>query len=318
MTNEIILMNQTEIQQLNSLDSYAKSFIEYLDTTPKTIESYRKNLKQLFNYFEEMEITLPKREDIISYRKHLENSGYKATTIQSYINTAKQFFKWTSYAGIYEDIASGVKNEKVRKIHRKDSISQTEIEDMISLYAGKEDLESIRNLAIIILESTCGLRCVEIERSNIEDFMTISGTPVLMIQGKGHSSKDDFIKLSNPAERILRKYLALRKSKDPNEALFISFSDRNKGERLTTRSISRIIKNSMLECGIDSERKTAHSLRHYFIMEQVRAGIPLLEIQASARHSDLRTTENYFDEFNKLEANKTTNLFNDKFENINL
>ena len=313
MKNEIILMNQTEIQLLNNLESYSASFIEYLDTTPKTIESYRKNLKQLFNFFEEMEITLPKREDIISYRKHLKNSGYKETTIQSYINTAKQFFKWTSYAGIYEDIASGVKNERVRNIHRKASISEGEFEDIISLYAGKEDLESLRNLSIILLESTCGLRSIEIERSNIEDLQTISGIPVLMIQGKGHASKDDFIKLTIPAERTIRKYLALREYQSPSEALFISLSDRNQNERLTTRSISRIVKNSLLKCGIDDEKKTSHSLRHYFVNEQVKAGIPLPEIQASARHSDIRTTMIYIDECNKLQS-KSSDLFNKKLE----
>ena len=315
MTNEIILMNQTEIQMMNSLEDYATSFIDYLDSTPKTIESYKKNLKQFFLYLQEMEISLPKREDIISYRKHLKNSGYKETTIQAYINTTKQFFKWTSYAGIYEDIASGVKNEKVKNIHRKDSISEAEFEDIISLYAGREDIESLRNLSIILLEGTCGLRCIEIERSNIEDFKTISGTPVLMIQGKGHSSKDDFVKLTIPAEKIIRKYLALRTEKNSSDPLFISLSDRNQNQRLTTRSISRIIKNSLLECGINEERKTAHSLRHYFVNEQVKEGLPLTEIQANARHSDIRITMIYIDENKKLES-KASDLFNRKLQGL--
>ncbi len=315
MTNEIILMKETEIQMINSLEDYASSFIDYLDTTPKTIESYKKNLKQFFIYLQEMEIQHPTRQDIISYRKYLKNSGYKETTIQAYINTTKQFFKWTAYAGIYEDIASSVKNECVKNIHRKDSLSEGEFEDIISLYTERNDIEALRNLSIILLEGTCGLRCIEIERSNIEDFTTISGTSVLMIQGKGHSFKDDFVKLPIPAEKILRKYLALRTDKKPSDPLFISLSDRNQNQRLTTRSISRIIKNSLLEVGINEERKTAHSLRHYFIMEQVRAGIPLLEIQASARHSNLRTTENYFDEFNKLQS-KASDLFNNKLQGL--
>ena len=136
-----------------------------------------------------------------------------------------------------------------------------------------------------------------------------------MIQGKGHNSKDDFVKLTIPAERILRKYLSLRTSKNPSEALFISLSDRNFNERLTTRSISRIVKDSLLKCGIDDEKKTSHSLRHYFVNEQVKEGIPLPEIQASARHNDIRTTMIYIDEVNKLN-NKASDLFNKKLEGI--
>ncbi len=315
MTYETILMNQTEIQKLNTLKDYSSSFIDYLDSTPKTIESYRKNLKQFFLYLQEMEIQAPKREDIISYKRFLKNSGYKETTIQAYINTLKQFFKWASYMGLYEDITLNVKNERVKNIHRKDSLSEAEFEDMISLYAGKNDIEALRNLSIILLEGTCGLRCIEIERSNIEDFTTISGTSVLMIQGKGRTSKDDFVKLTIPAEKILRKYLALRPEKNSSDPLFISLSDRNQNQRLTTRSISRIIKNSLLEAGINEERKTAHSLRHYFVNEQVKADIPLNEIQASARHSDIRTTMIYIDENNKLK-NKASDLFNNKLKGL--
>ena len=109
--------------------------------------------------------------------------------------------------------------------------------------------------------------------------------------------------------------MSLRTEKNSSDPLFISLSDRNQNQRLTTRSISRIIKNSLLECGINEERKTAHSLRHYFVNEQVKEGLPLTEIQANARHSDIRTTMIYIDENKKLES-KASDLFNRKLQGL--
>lgn len=314
MTNQLILINQTEIQKMNNLEDYAISFIEYLDSTTKTIESYRKNLKQFFIYLREMQIYNPKREDLIQYRKHLENAGYKATTIQAYINTIKQFFKWTAYQNYYDDIASDIKNEKVKNIHRKDSLSKAQFKELINLYIGKEDIESLRNLSIILLEGVCGLRGIEVERSNIEDLKNIAGTSVLMIQGKGQQEKNDFVKLPEFVEKTIRKYISLRESKKPSEALFVSLSDRNFNERLTTRSLSRIVKESMKEIGLDDERLTAHSLRHSTAMTLISCGATIQEVQSTLRHADIRTTMIYLDEMNKLESNSTNKIMNAYFE----
>lgn len=42
-------------------------FILYLDASPKTIDTYTKAVRQLFNYFSFNGITKPKRGDILAY-----------------------------------------------------------------------------------------------------------------------------------------------------------------------------------------------------------------------------------------------------------
>lgn len=61
-------------------------FVNYLDTSPKTVETYTKALRQLFNYFSFRGIKQPQRED-------LKASWHKPTTVQNYITAAKLFFK---------------------------------------------------------------------------------------------------------------------------------------------------------------------------------------------------------------------------------
>ena len=72
--------------------------------------------------------------------------------------------------------------------------------------------------------------------------------------------------------------------------LFISHSDRNYGERLTTRSISRIVKDRLQASGLDDRRLTAHSLRHTAVTFSLIGGASIQEAQTLARHSDINTT----------------------------
>ena len=58
--------------------------------------------------------------------------------------------------------------------------------------------------------------------------------------------------------RLMRK----KKQRNPKAPLFGSIAHRNSGERMTTRSISRTAKERLIAVGLDSDRLTAHSLRH--------------------------------------------------------
>ena len=115
----------------------------------------------------------------------------------------------------------------------------------------------------------------------------------LFVQGKGRTDKSEIVKVSDQVERLIRAYLAERGEQDPKAPLFASLSDRNNGGRLTTNSISRIVKNRLRACGLDSDRLTAHSLRHTGITLALLHGSTLAEAQQMARHSSINTTMIY-------------------------
>jgi integrase/recombinase XerD len=98
------------------------------------------------------------------------------------------------------------------------------------------------------------------------------------------------------------EYLKCRasKSKKEKDPLFMSHSDRNYGGRLTTRSISRIVKDNLRRVGIDSHRLTAHSLRHTAITLALQAGASIQEAQALGRHANINTTMIYAHNINRI------------------
>ena len=62
---------------------------------------------------------------------------------------------------------------------------------------------------------------------------------------------------------------------------------------MTTRAISGIAKAHMVEAGYNSDKLTAHSLRHTAVTLSLLAGKPLEEVQQFARHANMATTMIY-------------------------
>ena len=76
------------------------------------------------------------------------------------------------------------------------------------------------------------------------------------------------------------------------DVLFVSTSNNNKGQRLTTRSISGIVKKRLKAAGYTSNRLTAHSLHTAGTLNLMNGGT-LEETQQLLRHSNINTTMIY-------------------------
>lgn len=267
-------------------------YINYLDTSPKTVETYAKALRRLFNFFALNGITQPRREDIIAYREALEAEGLKPTTRQNYITAARIFFKWTAQEGLYHNIADHIKGAKINRDHKKDYLTSRQVKEVLDGIE-RDTEQGLRDYAIFVLMVTGGLRTIEVTRANIEDLRPAGESIVLYIQGKGREEKTEFIKISPPVEKAIRAYLEARGEAEQSAPLFVSLSNNNRGSRLSTRTISGIIKTRLQEAGYNSERLTAHSLRHTAVTLSLLAGKDLAEVQQFARHSNIATTMIY-------------------------
>lgn len=267
-------------------------FIAYLDTTPKTIETYTKALRQLFSYFSLNGIRKPQREDIIAFREELKASGHKPTTIQNYITATKLFFSWTAQEGYYPNIADHLKGAKLDREHKKDYLTSRQVKEVLESIE-RDSLQGLRDYAILTLMVTGGLRDIEVSRADIGDLRTAGENTVLYVQGKGRQEKTEYVKISLPVEKAIRAYLKARGDTGEEEPLFTSLSNNSKGKRLTTRSISGTVKNRLKEAGYNSERLTAHSLRHTAVTLSLLAGKDITEVQQFARHANIATTMIY-------------------------
>ena len=292
MSNIQVINSNTAIaEQTRGADLFSR-FINYLDAKPKTVETYTRALRQLFNYFSFNGIRQPQREDIIAFREELQASGHKPTTIQNYITATKLFFSWTSQEGLYPNVAEHLKGAKLNRDHKKDYLTSRQVKEVLENIE-RDSLKGLRDYAILTLMVTGGLRDIEVARADIGDLRTAGESTVLYIQGKGRDEKTDYVKISPQVERAIRAYLTARGTTDDTEPLFTSTSNNNSGKRITTRSISGIVKERLKKAGYDSPRLTAHSLRHTAVTLSLLAGRELAEVQQFARHANIATTMIY-------------------------
>lgn len=266
-------------------------FIAFIDAKPRTIETYTRAIRQLFNYFSFKGIIQPQRADIIAFRDELKND-HKATTVQNYITATRLFFQWTAQEGLYPNIADHIKGATISKEHKKDYLTSKQVKAILNSI-DRGTIQGLRDYAILALMITGGLRTIEVSRSNIEDLRAVGDSTALYIQGKGKDEKTEYIKIQPQVEEAIREYLKALGTTDQTQPLFTSTSNNSKGERLTTRSISGIVKKRLQEAGYNSDRLTAHSLRHTAVTLSLLGGNSLQEVQQFARHANITTTQIY-------------------------
>lgn len=288
---QVLSKNETAQTQTIETEIFRR-FINYLDASERTVDTYTKAIRQLFNYFSFNGITTPQRKDILAYKEDLKKSGHKPTTIQNYITACKIFFKWTASEGLYPNIADRIKGVKLSREHKKDYLTSLQVKDILESI-DRENIKGLRDYAILLLMVTGGLRTVEIVRANIEDLRTVGDFTVLYVQGKGKTEKTEYIKVAPPVEKAVRMYLSFRETAEETEPLFVSLSNNNKGTRLTVRSVSGMVKERFKNAGYNNSRLTAHSLRHTAVTLSLLAGKDLAEVQQFARHADISTTMVY-------------------------
>lgn len=289
--NELNNFNQNNVIESKRIDNtLLKRFLEYLDASKKTVQTYTRALRQFFKFLYENNITQPQRTDVLAFRDNLKDKGRKPTTIKSYIVAVRLFFQWTNQEGLYPNIAEKIKGAKLDQAHKKDYLTTEQIKDVLN----NIDISTVtgaRDYAIISLMVTGGLRTIEVSRADMEDIRNVGDSPALYIQGKGREEKTEYVKLPLQVFKAIGRYREMLDKQ--HEVLFTSTSNNNKGQRLTTRSISGIVKKRLKEAGYTSDRLTAHSLRHTAGTLNLMNGGSLEETQQLLRHSNINTTMIY-------------------------
>lgn len=263
-------------------------FVAYLDASPKTVQTYTRAIRQFAKYTALNGLRRPTREDVLAYREWLKED-HKPTTVQNYITAVRLFFQWTEEEGLYPNIADHVKGAKLDRNHKKDYLTSRQVKKVLET-AKEDSIQGLRDYAILALMFTGGLRTIEVSRANIEDLRTAGDNVVLYVQGKGHEEKTDYVKLMPEVEDAIRAYLKARGAKDTTEPLFTSTSNNSKGQRISTRTVSGIVKEALVDAGYNSDKLTAHSTRHTAVTLALMGGESLEEVQQFARHKNIATT----------------------------
>ena len=101
----LLPQNEWDGISLNNVSSWRNliaRYIETLDAKPTTIDLYKKALQYFIDWLDD---DGPKREDILNYRKTLQEQGLKANTINAYITSIRRFFSWLEAEKIYPEVS---------------------------------------------------------------------------------------------------------------------------------------------------------------------------------------------------------------------
>lgn len=268
------------------------TFVAHQDVKESSRNLYARQMKLFFEWVEETGRLIKDltQIDLLAYKDYLLlDKKLSPLSVGSYLTSLRKFYEWAEAFKIYPNIAKGVKTPKRKQEFIKQHLTEEKSGELLEHF--KET--SLRDYAIVSLALRTGLRTVEIVRANIGDIVLRGDKRILKVWGKGHDSADSFVVLTQKAYQPIADYLATRPRAKANEPLFSSDSHRNSGERLTTRTISGLIKSGLKAIGLDSREYTAHSLRHTTAVTILRNGGSLLDAQRVLRHTNPNTTQIY-------------------------
>ena len=274
-----------------TLEAELQRFVSSQDVTPSSRRTYLRSVRQFFRWVESKGYPLASltRVEVLQYREELLAKGMSSLSVGGYLTSVRRFYAWAEGEKVYPNIARDIKGPKRKQQFRKQALTAAKAKEVLSY----QDGQGLRDHAVLNLLLRTGLRTIEVVRANVEDLTYKSGTRVLLVHGKGRSEKDQFVIVTDTAYQPIADYLATRPGVKAGEPLFTSASNNSKGGRLTTRTVSKIAKQSLRSVGLDSREYTAHSLRHTAAVTIMRAGGSIEEAQHVLRHSSPATTQIY-------------------------
>lgn len=147
----------------------------------------------------------------------------------------------------------------------------------------------VRDRAILEFFYSTGVRVSELVGLNWGD--VDFGLEIVRVLGKG--SKERIVPIGAVALRALEDYSGevRKKWKLPCKGANAVFLN-NRGGRITTRSVARIVEKHLREVGI-SLKMGPHGLRHTFATHLLNSGADLRAIQEMLGHASLSTTQRY-------------------------
>lgn len=283
------------LSELPQLEQIAEEFLAAQDVKPSSRGTYERQLRQFFVWLRsagKLEAGTPlRRQDILEYREHLRETA-SAYTVNGYLTTVRKLYTWLETEKGLPNVCRGLKGLKRPAGHAKDTLTEHQLRAVLETI-DTSTLSGLRDYALFNLMARTALRDIEVSRALVSDIRQEAGQAVLYIHGKGRDSKDEFVLLTEEALSPIRRYLSARGAEE-QEPLFSSTANRNTGQQLTPRSISRIIKDALRSVHLDSKRFSAHSLRHTAISLSIRGGATIEQAGAMARHKSIATTMIYW------------------------
>ena len=280
---EVLLENLSDVtaQKENiENDEYLKLFLDAKrieGCSERTLQYYKVTVDHMLK-----KISTPIRkmttDEIRAYLvEYQQRGGCSKVTIDNIRRNISSFFSWLEE----EDY---ILKSPMRRIHKiktktvvKEVISDENMEKM------RDACEEVRDLAIIDLLYSTGIRVGELVRLNIADVNLEQRECVVF--GKG--DKERRVYFDAKAKIHLMEYLA--SITDDNSALFVSLDGRHK--RLKISGVEIRIRELGRKLSLD--RIHPHKFRRTMATRAIDKGMPIEQVQKLLGHSQIDTTMQY-------------------------
>ncbi len=283
---------------LRDLRDHLKEFLtEYLkDKSKETVGTYRRSLNTFEKWFIKTHGTFRFTEDDIrDYKTYLmEERELSQVSVSTYLTAVRRFCQYLSDVGLLDgNPAKAVKGNRRPDSHSREVLTESDIEALKNVLEEESQIDR-RDVAMIYLMLYAGLSEIELVRADVKDLEHTLMGPVLRVQGKGRTVKDQQVPLDPPVIEKLEAYLNTREGLQPDTPLFVSHGHRSEGKRLNTRSVRSRINGYLKESGVKRRGVTPHSLTHTAALIWLNDDMSLEEVKQRMRHGTLDTTMIYY------------------------
>jgi integrase/recombinase XerC len=283
------------------VDELIQQYSEHLRTersvSPHTLRNYLSDLAQFHQFLSERELALDSKDsvnvrqvDIHVVRAFLASltQNRKKSSIGRKLAALKGFFR-------YLIAQKQIEKDPLLLIHspkqEKPLPTFLSVDDAFQLLGGikvKTGLD-VRDRAVLEVFYSTGVRVSELVGLNWSDIDFQLG--IIRVVGKG--SKERIVPIGEVALQALRDYSQEHRKKwnlscKGETPVFLN----NRGERITTRSVARIVEKHLKQAGIQI-KMGPHGLRHSFATHLLNSGADLRVIQELLGHASLSTTPRY-------------------------
>ena len=286
------------------LQDYLKNYLTVTKNRSKnTVNEYYYDLRDIFQFikrdkynikienFKEIDISdldlnFFKSVEISDIYNYLYDKNTKAISRARKISSIKSFYKYLCDISkkIERNPTSGLEAPKLEKRLPK----YLNLDESVALLHSVDGEFKERDFAIISLFLNCGLRLSELVGINLEH---IKGDTLSVI-GKGN--KERSVHLNKACLDAIETYLRVRpvdKVKgDDRRALFLS----KRFKRISPRMVEIMVKQYIIEAGLDPKKYTPHKLRHTAAtLMHKHAGVDIRTLQQVLGHETIATTQIY-------------------------
>ena len=270
---------------LNDINEYLVFVSQVKNLSENTTKSYERDLKKLYLFLEKLNVTNYldiKEETCSAWIGDLYSQNNKPKSIQRHLSSAKGFFRFLKKNNLIGSSPFELVTAPKSSNTLPDVLSPEDVEQLLN-FKPSNTIE-IRDMAIVELMYSSGLRVSETVNINISDFE--ENMSFLRVIGKG--SKTRLVPMGRFAINAINNWLNERgKISNNTDALFLN----SKGSRLSVRSIQLRLKKMAIKQGLPPVHP--HMLRHSFATHMLESSGDLRTIQELLGHSSLSTTQIY-------------------------